>query len=443
MTSSAPDPAAQREGWRGDRRAAALTRLRRDLGLGVKNLLLHKLRSLLTMLGLVFGVGSVIAMLAIGEGASKKALEEIRKLGSRNILITACKPAEEQGETNSRGFLSIYGLLYEDETRLRETIPTVETTVPVKAMQRDARLRSRSVPLRVVGTTDVWFTLVRRPMLAGRPLLAADIDGATSVVVLTEFGARKLLATESAVGETIRMAGNAYKVVGIVQSETASDGSMQTPDQQADAYIPISTARLHYGDVFRQRKQGSDIREMVELHQIIVSVDDERHVEATAQVVERTLEMYHKKRDYTVNVPLALLRQAEATRRTFSIVLGAIAGISLLVGGIGIMNIMLATVTERTREIGIRRAIGARRSQIVMQFLIETMVLSLCGGVIGIGLGLLIPWLVTTFADMPTVVTPSSLVLSLGISITVGIVFGIYPAIRASRLDPIVALRHE
>ena len=426
-----------------NRRSISLTRLRRDLQLGVKNLLLHKLRSLLTMLGLVFGVGSVIAMLAIGEGASQQALEQIRKLGSRNILITACKPTEEQGETNSRGFLSMYGLLYEDETRLRDTIPTIETTVPVKAMQRDARFRSRSISLRVVGTTDVWFSLVQRPILAGRGLIADDVQSATSVVVLTEFGARKLLATESAIGDTIRMAGNAYKVIGIVQSESATDGSMQTPDQQADAYIPISTARVHYGDVFTQRKQGSDIREQVELHQIIVSVDDEHHVEATAKVVERTLEMFHKKKDYNVSVPLALLRQAEATSRMFSIVLGAIAGISLLVGGIGIMNIMLATVTERTREIGIRRAIGARRSQIVMQFLIETLVLSLAGGIIGIGLGLFIPWLVTVFAKMPTVVTPSSLVLSMGISITVGIVFGIYPAIRASKLDPIIALRHE
>ena len=425
------------------RPSVSLRRLQRDLLLGVKNLLLHKLRSFLTMLGLVFGVGSVIAMLAIGEGASREALDQIRKLGSRNILVSASKPSEEQGESNTRGFLSLYGLLYADEERIRETIPTVEATVPVKAMQRDARFHDRSVPLRVVGTTQAWFELVQRPMIAGRPLRPEDIDGNRAVVVLTEFGARKLLATESALGDTIRMAGNAYQVVGIVRSETASEGSMQTPDQQADAYIPITTARSHYGDVFHQRKQGSVIREMVELHQIIVSVRDEKEVEATAQVVERTLEMFHKKRDYSVSVPLALLRQAEATRRTFSIVLGAIAGISLLVGGIGIMNIMLATVTERTREIGIRRAIGARRRQIVMQFLVETMVLSLVGGLTGIALGLLIPWLVTAFAGMPTIVTPYSLVLSLGISLTVGISFGIYPALRASRLDPIVALRHE
>jgi putative ABC transport system permease protein len=410
--------------------------------LGIKNLMLHKLRSFLTMLGLVFGVGSVIAMLAIGEGASQEALENIRKLGSRNILVSAVKPAEDAAESNARGFLSVYGLLYEDEARI-QTIPTVEETVPVKAMQRDARFRERTLTLRIVGTTEAWFSLVRRPVLAGRTRRAEDVDGARPVAVLTEHGARRLLATESAVGDTIRMAGNAYQVVGIVRSETAGESSMQTPDQQADAYVPISTVRAHYGDVFHQRRQGSVVREQVELHQILVSVDEEEHVEATAAALERVLAAYHRKKDYTVSVPLALLRQAQATRRTFSIVLGAIAGISLLVGGIGIMNIMLATVTERTREIGIRRAIGARRSQIVAQFLVETLVLSAAGGAIGIALGILIPRLVTVFAGMPTVVTAWSLLLAFGISVGTGVVFGLYPAVRASRLDPIVALRHE
>ena len=163
----------------------------------------------------------------------------------------------------------------------------------------------------------------------------------------------------------------------------------------------------------------------------------------TAAGIETLLKRFHRKEDYRVSVPLALLRQAEATKRTFNIVLGSIAAISLLVGGIGIMNIMLASVTERTREIGIRRAIGAKRRQIVGQFLIETVVLSTTGGLIGIGIGLLVPWLITHFADMPTVVRPGSLFLSLGISMTVGILFGIYPAFRAAELDPIEALRHE
>ena len=419
------------------------TRLKRDFKLGIKNLLLHKLRSLLTMLGLVFGVGSVIAMLAIGEGASEEAMAQIRKLGSRNIIITSQKPSEESSAAQSNVRVSIYGLLYQDLARIAETIPTVVASVPVKSLQQEARLGQRQLDLRIVGTSERWFELVERDVIAGRVMNARDVETAAAVAVLTEFGARRLLATEAAIGRQIRIGGNAYEIIGIVKSEDANAGGMQTPDRQTDAYIPLATARQHFGDVLFQNRQGSFIREMVELHQLIVSVDAEADVERTAAAIERVLTLFHKKQDYAISVPLALLRQAEATRRTFAIVLGSIAGISLLVGGIGIMNIMLATVTERTREIGIRRAIGARRTQIVAQFLIETLVLSLGGGIIGIGVGLFIPWLVTAFAKMPTVVTPHSIVLSLGISVSVGIVFGIYPAMRASRLDPIVALRHE
>lgn len=415
----------------------------RDVQLGIKNLLLHKLRSFLTMLGLVFGVGSVIAMLAVGEGASASALEQIRKLGSRNILIYAQKPAEEQSSANVRVLISVYGLLYQDEQRLQETIPTIRRTVPVKIISKSARLGKRSMDLRIVGTNAAWFELVDRPLIAGRVIAERDMYEKGNVAVLTEHGARKLLVTESAIGEMLRMGGNYYEVIGIVRSEGASEGAMQTPDQQTDAYIPLSVAREHFGDIFFQNKAGANIREMVELHQLLVEVTDEDQVEATAAAIERQLQTYHKKKDYSISVPLALLKQAEATKRIFNTVLGAIAGISLLVGGIGIMNIMLASVTERTREIGIRRAIGAKQRQIIAQFLIETVVLSFTGGVLGMLVGVIIPWGITRIAGMPTIVSLFSLVLSLGISVSIGIIFGIYPAMRAARLDPIEALRHE
>jgi putative ABC transport system permease protein len=215
------------------------------------------------------------------------------------------------------------------------------------------------------------------------------------------------------------------------------------PDEQIDAYIPITVARERFGDIATMRTAGGDNREMVELHQLIVEVGSIDDVESVASGIEAMLVRFHKKEDYRVSVPLALLRQAEATKRTFNIVLGSIAAISLLVGGIGIMNIMLASVTERTREIGVRRAIGAKRRQIVSQFLIETIVLSTVGGLIGIGLGMFIPWLITYFAGMPTIVTLKSVILSVGISIAVGVIFGLYPAVRAANVDPIVALRHE
>ena len=418
-------------------------RLARDVRLGVKNLMLHKLRSFLTMLGLVFGVGSVIAMLAIGEGASEEAIARIRRLGSRNVLLRAVKPAAEQNANSGHARMSVYGLLYDDARRIEETVPGVRRVVPVKQLEQTGRLRGREMELRIVGTTADWFDLVDRPFVAGRAISRQDVEKRAHVAVLTEWGARRLLATEHAVGETLTLGGNAYEVVGIVRSEEGDGLGMQAPDAKTDVYIPLSTARERHGDVFYKRTQGAHVREQVQLHQILVETSGDSVVEPAARAIERVLEVFHKKKDYDVGVPLALLRQAQATRRTFSIVLGAIAGISLLVGGIGIMNIMLATVTERTREIGIRRAIGARRSQIVMQFLAESLVLSAVGGVIGLAFGLFVPWLVTVLAKMPTVVTAWSLALSLGISVAVGVIFGIYPALRASKLDPITALRHD
>ena len=415
----------------------------RDINLGLKSLMLHKLRSFLTMLGVIFGVGSVVAMLAVGEGAGKQAREQIRKLGSNNIIITSQKPQEDEEQSTQRTNMSIYGLFYDDVDRIRESFETVDKTVPVKIVRKEGRLGSRSMELRLVGTTPEWFDLVRRPMIAGRRMLPEDMSGGNNIVVLTEFGARKLLATENTIGETLKVGGGHYEVVGIVKSESGEAGGMQTPDKQVDAYIPLGSAKERFGDVIIRRTAGSFMREKVELHQIIAEVDAIEDVEKTAAGIARMFTIFHDKKDYHISVPFALLRQAEQTQRTFNIVLGSIAGISLLVGGIGIMNIMLASVTERTREIGIRRAIGARRIQIISQFLIETVVLSSLGGIIGIVLGITIPSLITRFAGMPTVITLWSLILSVGVSLSVGILFGIYPAIRASNLDPIIALRHE
>jgi putative ABC transport system permease protein len=395
------------------------------------------------MLGVVFGVGSVVAMLSVGEGASKEALEQIRKLGSNNIIVSSIKSAEEEATSTQHSHMSIYGLTYEDYHRVAESFEDIKRTAPVKLMRKDSRLRERVMELRVVGTTPEWFELVPREILAGRVLQGSGQDEQAPVAVLTEFGARKILATESTIGQTIRIGSDQFEVIGIVKSESGQAGNIQIPDQEVDAYIPIEVARLYFGDVFTKRTSGGDEREMVELHQMIVQVDDPKKVEAVAAGIERMLGQSHKKKDYVVSVPLALLKQAEAMKRRFNIVLGSIAGISLLVGGIGIMNIMLASVTERTREIGIRRAIGAKRRQIIFQFLIETVVLSTTGGIIGLAVGGLIPLLITYFSHMTTLITLSGVLLPLFISMTIGIVFGLYPAMRAARVDPIVALRHE
>ncbi len=413
------------------------------LRLGVENVLLHKLRSLLTTLGIVFGVGSVIAMLSVGEGASRDALEQISRLGSRNIIVSSMKPASQTGNSVMESHMSLYGLLYEDLRRVTEILPTVTGVVPSKVVRMEARYGTRALDVRLVGTTPGWFTIVTRPLLTGRTLTDADMQERRAVVVLSESVARALLGAEYATGEFIRIGQNAYEVVGVIQTQGSTGQAVASPDAEGDVYAPLDVVRERYGDVSVRRSSGSRSRERVELHEMVLQVDDLEHVEATAGAVSAMLARFHKSIDYNVSVPLALLRQAEQTKRTFNIVLGSIACISLLVGGIGIMNIMLASVTERTREIGIRRAIGARKGQIVAQFLIETVVLSTAGGLIGIAVGVGIPALISHFASMPTVVTTWSVLLALGISVTIGVVFGIYPANRAANLDPIVALRHE
>jgi len=419
------------------------TKFIRNVLSGIENLLLHKLRSFLTMLGVVFGVGSVVAMLSVGEGASKEALEQIRKLGSTNIIISSIKSVEEESASTTYSPMSIYGLTYTDHARIVESINTIEQAAPVKIIRKNSRLGERAMELRVVGTTPAWFELVPRKIIAGRILTSEDEQNQAPVAVLTEFGARKILATEHSIGQTIRIGIDQFEVIGIVKSEGGQAGNIQIPDQQVDAYIPLKVAFKYFGDIFTRFTAGSRERERVELHQIIVQVDDTDHVESTAAAIEEMIKRFHKKKDYSISVPLALLKQAQATKRRFNIVLGSIAGISLLVGGIGIMNIMLASVTERTREIGIRRAIGAKRKQIIYQFLIETVVLSTIGGIIGIGIGVLIPFLITYFSGMATVVTMIGIFLPLLISVSIGIVFGLYPAVHAAKVDPIIALRHE
>jgi len=420
----------------------SMTKLIRMLRLGVKSLLLHKLRSALTMLGVVFGVGAVVAMLAVGEGASRKALEEIRALGSNNIMLTSKQNADDQAASGNRSMVKTYGLLYEDEIRIRNTFAGVDRTVPTKDLRKNTFYGERSVELRFVGTTPDWFELVPREVVAGREMLKRDITTSANVCVLTESGARKLLAGSGVIGESIRVGADLYLVIGIVKNEQASGGG-RTPDSEVDAYIPINVARERYSDLMIRRASGSFQAEQVELHRILVAVKHIDDVESVAAGIDRMMSISHPEGDYELFVPLAVLRAARAQANIWKWTLFSIAAISLLVGGIGIMNIMLASVTERTREIGIRRAIGAKKKQIVSQFLVETVVLSAVGGLIGTVVGPAIALGITAMSGIDTIVPLYSIILAVGISGGIGIVFGLYPAVRAANLDPIVALRHD
>ncbi|MBE0540690.1 MAG: ABC transporter permease [Verrucomicrobia bacterium] len=430
-------------------RTFTIARLRRAVRLGVKSLWLHRLRSLLTVLGIVFGVCSVIAMLAIGEGASFEAQERIKSLGSQNIILRSVKPPEEQ-KVSDKGNQSIvlqYGLTYKDVKAIRATIPGVTIVLPSRNIREYAWNISRRVDCEVVGTVP-WYPEMRNHRVAeGRFFTDMDMDSQTSVCVLGAEMVPALFPMDSPVGKHVRVGANYYQVIGVMEPRGAEPRSGETAATDKPVaqrmFIPLETARMRYGEVLMRRRAGAFEAERVQLHEVTVKVASLDEVMGVAEAVKAILERNHKRKDYAIDVPLEMLKQAEHTKRIFNIVLGSIAAISLLVGGIGIMNIMLASVTERTREIGIRRALGARRRDIITQFLVETVLLAGAGGVIGVLLGVLIPYVVTQTAGMKTIITLWSPVLAFSISALVGVVFGIYPALRAAQMDPVEALRHE
>ena len=417
--------------------------------LGIKSLLLHKLRSMLTMLGIIFGVCSVIAMLAIGEGASHEAQEAIKKLGSQNIILHSIKPAEEAKLSGmGRSFSLDYGLTYADGARIQSTIPGVIRVLPIRIIRENARFAQNNIPCQVVGTLPFYPEIVGLDIVRGRFLTDTDERNQDNVCVLTVGLAQRLFPYQDPLDQSVRVDAFYYRVVGLVREQNLPDqrtqgGRMEGEPLDNNVYIPLSTSRTRFGEILIRRTAGSEEREKVELHEMRVQMRDASAVETADPQIKTLLNRFHAKQDYETLVPLQLLREAEDTKRRYNIVLGSIAAISLLVGGIGIMNIMLATVTERTREIGVRRALGAKRKDITLQFLVETVVLSVGGGLIGVIVGVIIPILVSHFANMTTIVTPWSVFIAFGISGGVGIVFGLYPAKSAAQLDPIEALRHE
>jgi len=419
----------------------------RIIKIGIKNIFLHKLRSFLTILGIVFGVASVIAMLAIGEGASYEAREKIKELGSQNIIIRSVKPPETRITQEATTFVSVYGLL-ENDYKMIKTIPSVELIVPTWEMKEEIRYMEKNLKGRIVCTYPEYKEVMNIGLEMGRFLTQIDVELIQPYAVIGYSIRRSLFPTEDPIGKTITIRNYSFKVIGVAKEKGIMTGTtgFAAEDVNFDIYIPFTTGRSYFGEFEIGSKEGPVMRwerNWVEYHRFIVRVSNPDKILTTSAIIENILKTNHRKEDYEILVPLQLLLQAEHTKRIFNIVLGSIAAISLVVGGIGIMNIMLATVTERTREIGIRRAVGAKRKDIINQFLLETVILSSVGGFIGILIGVLIPKLVTKFAGMTTVITWWSIVLSFTISVGVGITFGIYPARKAAYLDPIQALRYE
>ncbi len=439
--------------------------LLKQLRLGFRSLLLHKLRSALAVLGILIGVTAVIWLVAMGEGVSYQAQQQIKDLGATSIIVRSVKPTEDSNlNTGSRSGIA-YGLLREDYDRILANVPTISEAVPMREISREVRHGEFIVDAQLIGCTTAYFDINRITIARGRPLSDADLDRYDNVAVLAHEMAQRLFPIEDPLGRAVLVGDDFYVVVGVAAPRTAAaaiGGSFAARQYDRDVYIPISTFRARIGDRVFTVRGGTFQNETVELNQITAVVDDVAAVDASAEIIRNLLGRYHKSVDYAVVVPKELLEQAETMRTMFNVLLLLIAGISLLVGGIGIMNIMLATVTERTREIGIRRALGATKGEIVRQFLWETVVLSGTGGLLGVAVGFLCGPTVTAvrrgiesflpevwsalppnIRNLEPLLAPWSVVAAFGISVGVGIVFGIYPARRAANMDPIEALRHE
>ncbi len=423
-------------------------RIWRGLRLGLKSLMLHKLRSGLTALGLIFGVAAVISMLAVGEGASREAQLRIEQLGATNIILRSVKPSEEvQAAAGRPAMILRYGLMYDDYERILATVPTIKRVLPLREIRKQVHSREHAFDGRVVGTTHDYAEFNHLEVVKGRFLERSDDEHFRNFAVLAHGTAEALFPYEDPIGQSISLGNYSYTVVGVTgerAATAASGGSLAGQDYNRDVYIPLSTCRVRFGERIVDFRSGGVNAEETQLTQLTIQVHSIDEVTPTVGALVGAYEPHHPRKDVQMTIPYDLLEEARRSARQFSIILGTIASISLLVGGIGIMNIMLATVTERTREIGIRRALGAKQRDIIEQFLVECVVLSGVGGLIGVVLGMGIPRIIVYFApDQKTIITLQSVLLAFGISVGVGILFGIYPARRAALMDPIEALRHE
>ena len=430
----------------------------------------NKLRAGLTSLGILFGVASVIAMLAIGNGAEQEILEQMRLLGANNIVVT---PLVEQKEgkvdkddkKESKRFTP--GLTYLDAASIAQVIPDVGATssevVVNTVITREGRHRSG----KIVGVDSTYFRLMNLGLAEGAYFVRPQYNAASAVAVIGQGVKSRFFTTEEPVGRTVKVGNQWLTVVGVLEDRKVSAETAQRlgiRDANMDVYVPLPTMLLRYrnrGEVTQQEMelaarefsqpdssetddQRAEKRNYNQLDKVVVQVDRSAAVPQVADIVRRLLTRRHNEVvDFEITVPELLLKQEQRTKTIFNIVLGAIASISLVVGGIGIMNIMLASILERIREIGVRRAVGATQNDVLAQFLSEAVMISLAGGLAGILTGAILSSIIEHAAKIHTIVSPLSVVVAFGVSVAVGLLFGIVPAWRAARQDPVVCLRYE
>jgi len=453
-------------------------RIQANLYIAIDAVIANRMRSLLTALGIIFGVAAVIAMLAVGNGAQQEILEQIKLVGVNNIVVKPIieqkeeKIEEASGQKEKKKFSP--GLTLRDVKSIKSSIPGIskispeivlETTIIKSGVRRSAKL---------VGVDPVYFELYDFTLAEGSMFNAEQMKAGAPVCIIGNSIKSKFFPTENPIGKSIKAGPHWLTIIGVMNERVVSQASISKlgiRDFNMDVYAPIQTILIRYenrdlvtqsaiqqggapnfsrGRIIIITGDGSDEGDSgppVNYHQIdrlVIQVAETKSMTPTAEILSRLLERKHfDVVDYEIEIPELLLKQQQRTNDIFNYVLGAIAGISLLVGGIGIMNIMLASVLERIKEIGLRLSIGAKKSDIVQQFLFEAVMISISGGVIGVILGIVMALLVSSVADIPTVISFTSIVLSFGVAATVGLIFGIAPARKAAQQDPITSLRYE
>jgi putative ABC transport system permease protein len=409
------------------------------------DLALHKFRSGLATLGIIFGVASVEAMMSISAGAERETLARISALGVDNIIIRSAKPDKQektQAEQGNEQWIAEYGLLRRDLDHVRQTFPSVRYAIGQRNTRIDLYASNGKLQpgLSVIATEPQYIDVTRSQMARGRFLNVFDEQEIKQVCVVGAEAARKLFAYHDPLAQSLRIRSTWYRVVGVLEN-TAAAREAGGDDINHYVFIPLVTARAHYGDLSMRQESGSYQVEKVQLDAIAVQMADPDLVIPIARRMEAYLAKTHKRKDYNILVPLELMRQKVATQRIFTIVTASIASISLLIGGIGIMNIMLANVSERRQEIGTRRAIGATRKDIMMQFVLESATLTSLGGTVGVAVGYGIAVIVSRTAGWPTSMSWESAFLGLAVACGAGILFGLWPAYQAAKVNPIEALR--
>ncbi|GJM32987.1 MAG: ABC transporter permease [Saprospiraceae bacterium] len=427
----------------------------------------NKLRSFLTALGIIFGVAAVIAMLAIGTGAKQSILEQMRLIGTNNIVIKSVvksKTDEESGSNNNSSNQQNKdekpwspGLTLEDMYALEKILPTIDAVSPEVVLPTNIIQSAKMEQAKCVGITNAFFELNGLSLEEGTYFHQNHQDGGRPVCIIGKNVQTKFFSQTNPIGEKIKCGNTWLTIIGVLSKRSVSSQSLANlgiRDYNSDVYIPVTTALLRFKNRAVVTKQdvsnrGNDDNEKEggnyhQLDRLVIRVKESSALRASADVIARVLKRrHHEVIDVEIEVPELLLEQEQKTQDTFNLVLAVIAGISLLVGGIGIMNIMLASVLERIKEIGVRRSLGANQQDIVLQFLFEAIFISLIGGIIGILLGVASARTIAAYAEIPTIVSAWSIILAFGVATSIGLIFGIFPAQKAARLDPIKALRSD